>query len=224
FGNVVHLRALAEALDTDRPVYGIQARGADIRLQPHTTTAEMADAYLAAIRDVQPGGPYALAGYSFGGLIAYEMACRLRDAGEQVDALALFDTDVHHENLLLSERLMHQLSLVGRVVRKLKILQPREWPAYLLSKLMMIWRFLSVRLETRNAEEHLIEVPDAISARNYELYWICMREYAACRPRPFPGRIAMFRTAHPPFDMCDPLPLWKRLTDGVDVFTVDGTR
>jgi len=74
FGNVMQLRELAERLDTDRPIYGVQARGADLRLQPHTTTADMAAAYASAIREVQPSGPYALAGYSFGGLIAYEMA------------------------------------------------------------------------------------------------------------------------------------------------------
>jgi hypothetical protein len=66
-------------------------------------------------------------------------------------------------------------------------------------------------------------LPDAISARNVELFCICMREYAAYRPRRFAGRIAIFRTAHPRFDLCDPLPLWKRLTDGVDVFTIAGT-
>jgi acetoacetyl-CoA synthetase len=223
FGNVMHLRELAERLDTDRPVYGIQARGADLRLQPHTTTAAMASAYTSAIREVQPSGPYALAGYSFGGLIAYEIACRLREAGEPVDVLALFDTDVHYRNLLLSERLIHRLSLVGRVVRKLKILRAGEWPAYLSSKLTMIWRLVSTRLEARNAEEQVIELPDAISARNAELFCICMREYAFYRPRRFAGRVAIFRTAHPRFDLCDPLPLWKRLTDGVDVFTVAGT-
>jgi thioesterase domain-containing protein len=223
FGNVVQLRALAEGLDTDRPVYGLQARGADLRLQPHTTTDEMAAAYVSAIRTIQPNGPYALAGYSLGGLIAYEMACRLSEAGEQVDVLALFDTQVHSRNSMLSERLMHNLSLVGRVVRKLKILRPVEWPAYLSSKLMMICGLLFGRLQAIDAEAQPITLPDPISARNRELYSICIREYAAYRPRPYAGRVAMFRTPHPRFDMCDPLPLWKRLTGGVDVFTVAGT-
>jgi amino acid adenylation domain-containing protein len=223
FGNVVHLRALAEGLDTNRPIYGLQAQGADLRLPPHTTTAEMASAYLFAIREIQPSGPYALAGYSFGGLIAFEMACRLLESGEHVDVLALFDTQVHSRNLLLHERLMHKLSLVGRVVRKLKVLRPSEWPAYLVSKLTMIWALLSTRLEARDAEAQPISLPDPISARNRELYSICIGEYAAYRPRRYAGQLAMFRTPHPRFDMCDPLPLWKRLTDGVDVFAVTGT-
>ena len=110
-----------------------------------------------------------------------------------------------------------------KFVRKLKALPPREWPPYLLSKLTMIWRRLCMRLESGNAEDHSVEVPEAMLVRNRQLYKIGVREFIAYRPRRFAGRIAVFRTADPPFDMCDPLPLWKRLTEGVDVFTVAGT-
>ena len=223
FGNVVQIGGLAELLETNRPIYAIQARGADPRQQPHTTIAEMADAYISAMRTVQPTGPYALAGYSFGGLIVFEMACRLREAGEQVDLLALLETDVHYRNLLLSEWLSHQWNLVGRVLRKLKVLPPRQWPPYLLSKLTMIWHRLFMRLESGPAEDHSVEVPETMVARNRELYRLGIREFIAYRPRPFAGRIAVFRTDHPRFDICNPLPLWKRLTAGVDVYTVAGT-
>lgn len=51
----------------------------------------MASAYLNALRQVQPAGPYLLGGWSLGGVIAYEMAQQLQRAGESVDLLALFD-------------------------------------------------------------------------------------------------------------------------------------
>jgi acetoacetyl-CoA synthetase len=223
FGNVLQLLGLAERLQADRPVYALQARGVDPRLEPHPTIAEMAAAYIDAIRALQPTGPYALAGYSFGGLIAFEMACRLRESGEQVDLLVLFETDVYHGNLLVSEWLSHQWSLVGRVLRKLKILPPGKWPPYLLSKVMMIWHRLFLRLESADAEDRSVEVPETMRARNRELYRIGVREFIAYRPRRFPGKITLLRIAEPRFDMCDPLPLWKRLADGVDVFTVAGT-
>jgi acetoacetyl-CoA synthetase len=223
FGNVLQLLGLAERLQADRPVYALQARGVDPRLEPHRTIAEMAAAYIDAIRALQPTGPYALAGYSFGGLIAFEMACRLRESGEQVDLLVLFETDVYHGNLLVSEWLSHQWSLVGRVLRKLKILPLGKWPPYLLSKVMMIWHRLFLRLESADAEDRSVEVPETMRARNRELYRIGVREFIAYRPRRFPGKITLLRIAEPRFDMCDPLPLWKRLADGVDVFTVDGT-
>ena len=55
----------------------------------------MAAAYLAALRTAQSAGPYLLGGWSFGGLVAYEMACHLTAQGHQVGLLALFDNGVH---------------------------------------------------------------------------------------------------------------------------------
>src|SRR5205814_1524831 len=91
-GDVLHLRPLALALDTDRPVHGLQARGLDPRYEPHTTVEEMAASYVEVIRAAQPDGPVAVAGYSLGGLVAYEIARRLRATGTAVDALGLIDT------------------------------------------------------------------------------------------------------------------------------------
>ncbi|MFJ2766915.1 amino acid adenylation domain-containing protein [Streptomyces sp. NPDC087300] len=76
----------------DRPVYGLQARGLTGAEPPADTIDEMADDYLAHIRAVQPSGPYALLGWSFGGLVAHAVATRLEKAGERVELLALFDS------------------------------------------------------------------------------------------------------------------------------------
>ncbi|HEY3778291.1 MAG TPA: amino acid adenylation domain-containing protein [Rhizomicrobium sp.] len=223
FGNVLQYLDLAGRLQTDRPIYGLQARGADTRQAPHQTVAEMAAAYLDDIRAVQPQGPYALAGYSFGGLIAYEMACRLREAGEQVDLLALIETNVYYRNLLFFEWLSYQWSLVGRVGCKLKILPIREWPSYLLTKFAMIWHRLFLRLESIDPIPPSQQLPEAVIARNREMWRICVREFFAYRPRRFAGRISVFNLAEGAFDLCDPLPLWRRLALGVDVFTISGT-
>jgi len=92
----MHLRPLALALGIDRPVHGIQSRGLDPLLTPQERVEEMADANLAAIRNVQPVGPYSIVGHSFGALVAFEMARRLELEGEEVDALALVEPVVHH--------------------------------------------------------------------------------------------------------------------------------
>ena len=52
---------------------------------------ELAGAQLAAMRKIQPHGPYRLAGYSFGGLMAYEAAQQLRREGQEVELLFLVD-------------------------------------------------------------------------------------------------------------------------------------
>ncbi|MFF0541800.1 amino acid adenylation domain-containing protein [Nocardia thailandica] len=89
-GNVLCYLALTKHLPAGRPVYGLQAAGADIGSEPLDDVTAMAAAYLAAIRRVHPEGPIHLAGWSFGGYVALEMARQL-DADE-VASLTLLDT------------------------------------------------------------------------------------------------------------------------------------
>jgi thioesterase domain-containing protein len=91
-GNIVGFRDLGRHMGPTHPFYGLQARGLDGAHPCMTSVEEMATQYLNDIRTVQPEGPYFLGGYSFGGLVAYEMARQLTAHGEQVAFLALFDT------------------------------------------------------------------------------------------------------------------------------------
>jgi len=91
-GNVLNYIPLARALGSDQPVYGIQAVGLDGLTPPLDSLEAMAERYLAEIRQVQPHGPYFLAGGSMGGMIAYEMALQLRTRGETIGLLAMMDT------------------------------------------------------------------------------------------------------------------------------------
>jgi acetoacetyl-CoA synthetase len=92
FGNVVELLEVSKHLPTDRAVYGLQPRGLDGRDPPYDRVEAMAEYYLEAITRVQPRGPYILVGYSFGGLIAMEMATRILARGDQIAILCLVDT------------------------------------------------------------------------------------------------------------------------------------
>jgi thioesterase domain-containing protein/aryl carrier-like protein len=92
FGNVLNLRHLALRLGSDRTIYGLQARGLYGELAPHETFEEMARDYIAEIRSVSPHGPYLLAGYSGGGITAYEIARQLTEAREVVTHVLMFDT------------------------------------------------------------------------------------------------------------------------------------
>ena len=91
-GGVLCYRELAMYLGTEQPVYGLQPRGLDGKQPPLTKVEDMASHYLEEIQRVQPQGPYFLAGYSFGGVIAFEMAQQLHKQGEKVDLLAMIDT------------------------------------------------------------------------------------------------------------------------------------
>ena len=62
------------------------------RPSPHRSIEEMARAYVEEIRALRPHGPYFLAGYSGGGVVAFEMAQQLKALGEEVPLLVFFDT------------------------------------------------------------------------------------------------------------------------------------
>ncbi|KOV67057.1 hypothetical protein ADL00_16670 [Streptomyces sp. AS58] len=82
---------LLRHLDPERPIYGMQSRlPAPGRPLPGSLTEVAAD-HLEQIRSVQPTGPYHLLGWSYGGLVAHELAVRLRHEGAPVGLLALLD-------------------------------------------------------------------------------------------------------------------------------------
>ena len=92
FGNVLNLRHLAHLIGTDRPFYGLQARGLFGDAAPHDNLVRAAADYIGEMRQVQPHGPYLLGGFSGGGITAYEMARQLEAAGETVSLVAMLDT------------------------------------------------------------------------------------------------------------------------------------
>jgi len=91
-GTVFCYRELAQLLGRDQPFYALQALGIKEGQEPLTRVEDMASLYLAAVREVQPQSPYILMGWSFGGMVALQMAHELKTQGEQVAFLGLLDT------------------------------------------------------------------------------------------------------------------------------------
>ncbi|WP_310423969.1 non-ribosomal peptide synthetase [Chamaesiphon sp. VAR_48_metabat_135_sub] len=85
-------QSLVKNLGTDLPFYGIQPYDLDNQMISFPTIEEMAIYYLWEVRSIQPHGPYYFGGFSFGGYVALEMAHQLKQQGEEVALLAIFDT------------------------------------------------------------------------------------------------------------------------------------
>jgi thioesterase domain-containing protein len=85
---------LARCLGQDQPFYGFRTPDLSSGETTVATTEELAAYYLAAIRIVQPQGPYLLGGWSAGGTIALEIAQQLYDQGDEVNMLAIFDSKI----------------------------------------------------------------------------------------------------------------------------------
>lgn len=136
-GNVLSMRDLAMALPSSLPFYCLQARGLDGRAAPFSSVEETAEYYVEQIRKVQPHGPYYLGGGCYGGLVAFEMARRLRSMGESVGVVALIDAWNFAYGRLISRpklfyfntrffarRTLHHVKTLGHV-------KPNDWGAYL---------------------------------------------------------------------------------------------
>lgn len=136
-GNVLSMRDLALALPPDLPFYCFQARGLDGKSRPFATVEETAECYVSEILKVQPHGPYYLGGVSYGGLVAFEMARRIRSMGESVSLLVLFDTRNFAYGSQISKLKLLYLNMgyfmrrAGFHLKALGRMKPREWNHYL---------------------------------------------------------------------------------------------
>jgi len=107
-GTVLCYRHLPDALGFEQSVYGIQTVGG----VPDGGVEGMAARYADLVTGMQAEGPYHLAGWSFGGVVAYEMAAKLAQAGADVRSLTLFDT---HPRLEIVDDLEAAKSFVAEV-------------------------------------------------------------------------------------------------------------
>ena len=89
-GDVFCYRALAQALGTDQPFFGLQPPGPDGDVEPFRRVEALAGYFAGQVRAFQPEGPYIIAGFCAGGTVAFELAQQLLRGGAEVRLLALF--------------------------------------------------------------------------------------------------------------------------------------
>lgn len=92
-GGILFYKDFAEELRSVCSVYGLEAPWLMSEEVPAENMKEVAATYLSMIRKVQPEGPYMIAGFCYGGVVAFEMATQLKAAGESVSTLVLFDAN-----------------------------------------------------------------------------------------------------------------------------------
>jgi thioesterase domain-containing protein len=197
-GNVVGFHELGRRMAPDFPFYGLQSQGLDGQHPCHTTIEEMASHYLDEIRSVQPRGPYFLGGFSFGGLVAYEMSQQLLARGEEAGLLVLFDT-YPGDLKSVAESLVHL------------VLTPswRNWTYDLPKALRKRIKRLST---TWRLPQHLKDVRDTNRAAS-DRYLL----------RPFEGRATLIRANEQSLRSSeDPHAAWNSLVSNLDVHSVPG--
>jgi aspartate racemase len=129
-----HYRNIARHLGSDQPVYGLDywlaTRTKDTKELPKAwSVEELAAHYIKEMQILQPEGPYFLAGLSFAGLVAYEMAQQLVMQGQKVALLVLFDTPC--PTLSVNSLDFNSLQIH---LRNLSQLEMKEKLAYIMTK------------------------------------------------------------------------------------------
>ena len=100
-GNVTGFLELADAIGSEFPIYGLQPRGVEGALVPHSTVGAAATMYLEAIDTIQPDGRAHLIGHSFGGWVVFEIATQIRAGGRSLASLTIIDSEAPCGNGLL---------------------------------------------------------------------------------------------------------------------------
>ena len=191
---------LVNHLDPDQPVYGVFLQEeVDLlktgRCDQHNcvfaSVPTIAARYLETIRSFQPHGPYYLAGESFGGVVAFEMAQQLQAAGEEVALVALLDswllngyTQSLVQRLKLHWKLLskHGLSyIVKRVQRRTQMVR-RKLAASLHKVYQQLHPFSgSISLAVTEVTQQ--DVRASVLQRASRLYV----------PKPYSGKMVLFR-------------------------------
>ncbi|KDR44587.1 acetoacetate--CoA ligase [Caballeronia glathei] len=209
-GSVMECGTLVGTLQNGRPVYGLQALGLDGEAPPQRRVEEMAKTYVQKMRTVQPRGPYALVGYSFGGLIAFEIAQQLIGAGERLEMVCLLDTYVHESCLPWMAWLAHQRDCVRRQVSELRTLPATVRMRHLADKLMAAADHALMRFgrASRREEPEPDDLPPVLRGIR-AAFSAAMKNYC---PRPYEGSPILYvRAMVAQRERGDPLPLWRRV-------------
>jgi aspartate racemase len=198
-GTVLRFRDLAHFLGSDQPFYGLQAQGLDGECPPLTRVEDMATHYMKELQIVQSQGPYYIGGYSFGGMVALQMAHQLRAQGHTVGLVILLDT------------FPGELKSAGWLFRTyLKLPLHQQW-THLARKTKAFRRSLRRRVAMMMLPRTLKNVRDA-----------CYNAARSHQPKPYDGPVILFCAKEQGLSGANRESIWKSFASQIEIYEVDG--
>jgi len=220
---------MARYFDADQPLYGLttEISTLDQKEAPPNRVEDLAEFYVKEMRTLQPQGPYLLAGVSFGGEVAFEMAQILVAQGEKVALLALLDT--LKEN---AENAIRQVATSERFSAHWSNLLKRG-PAYIWDKIQPKIEEQILKFDTSRQricckvyQRSGRPLPQELQEFTYrELNTEASNQYI---PKVYPGRLTLIRAHEKATDVgvsafIDPELGWGGLaTEGIEIHEVLG--
>ncbi|WP_051633823.1 non-ribosomal peptide synthetase [Bacillus sp. UNC41MFS5] len=171
-GEVLLYRDLAVELGNDQPVYGL--RYSNSENSNNISVESLAEKYVNDIKEIQPTGPYSLLGFCFGAAIAYEMAQKLIEDGEEVALLTLL-------NFGNPKTVPLEMPLNKKIINKIKILSKMPVKQRALFVKDTIQKVFSNSTPVSNTTENGVEVNKSTITKAIRVY----------HPKPYPGKILL---------------------------------
>ncbi|MGB3531924.1 MAG: amino acid adenylation domain-containing protein [Microcoleaceae cyanobacterium] len=220
-GHVLCYLDLSNHIGNNQPFYGLQAQGFNPGEQVFTNVEEMARFYVNTIQEFQPQGPYQIGGWSFGGVVAFEIAQQLLEKGQEVSLLALLDPWV--PILLDANKQIDNLYLSGALSRyfggifgtdnlvtdeELKALPPEEKIEFIIDKAEKLGLFPPE--DSREKNRRFVDVLVGTLKATY-----------GYKRRYYPGKVTVFRPQERHLHASDPQLVWVELYAVLDAADIE---
>ncbi len=222
-GDVLGYGNLIYHMSGDQPCYGFQSLGLRDEKDCHTRIDEMAAYYVKLLREVQSQGPYYLAGWCYGGIVAVEMAHQLSAAGQEIGFLGLIETPAPPPEKGKAGYYARRFArLLGR--------HPRQWKIYLREKIRY-YRGVKIANEMRfkRVDEVNGKPVEAVEEHNRYLekleyvYHVNLDAVGIYRSKRYSGRVVLFNAAQQdPAIIPDPFYGWRGLAEKIDIHVIPG--
>jgi acetoacetyl-CoA synthetase len=213
-GSVMDFFQVVKHIQTPLTIYGMQAKGIDGTEEPSERIEDMARHSLEAVKELQPHGPYLLAGYSLGGLVTLEMARQLNAAGEKIALLAMLDSYPEIRYLSFAQR----ARLLARLATRRATTAMKLPMAEAVSLMVRPTRRRSLTPRVSYQPPADVSLSPAMQRVRQSAY-LALTRY---QPRFYPGRIRFVRAAVPTDFPADPSAVWAHLAGKFEVETVPG--
>ena len=193
-GGVTIYDSLIQKLGWEHTIYGFDAMSRPVAGEDLPTLEALAEGYVDELLRQQPQGPYRLVGWSFGGVLAYAGACRLRALGHEVELLALIDSSVYRDEMGEVDEFQVWKAFIGHLTQEVRLLAGYD-PSELLTA-SFDERFTLMERHVKRSG-HAGWIATFTADRLRQLFQLFRRHLLALshyRPRPFDGRMMHFET------------------------------
>jgi aspartate racemase len=233
-GELMYWQDLLRNLGRDHPVYGFQPREVEGAPWPYESVEEVAADCVAQLQTYYPVGPCCLAGFSFGGKVAYEIAQQLRRAGRDVALLAIVDTPPAWETPQSLRGVLRAAPACLWNFPRWFLGMTRNWREFPLrrkirQRMHRMRDFLNARLGLKRrappipTHEDFFEVRESTD-RGRQLIPRLFSAFLKYQPTPYAGRLSLFRARTRPLIHVPRHDLgWGEYAAAVDVEVIPGS-